>query len=520
MKLEKLTKEQELKMIEVRDRYLDYIFSCKNQLDRKTIGEKINWLYSLAKLDAPITICVDSPMGCQYANHLLKSMLKVKLDSVWASVENSVWASVRDSVRDSVEASVWDSVRDSVWNSVEASVRDSVRDSVWNSVRDSVWASVRASVLASVWDSVEASVWDSVWASVRDSVRDSVEASVWDSVRDSVWNSVEASVWDSVGDSVSASVSASVWASVSASVRDSVWDSVWASVEASVGASVEAKIAFEQFSSYGNIGNYGWASFYQYFTEIGILKNENFNKFNDLILSGIYDMIQLDKFCIVSDMPIFISRNQEGRLHNLSDSAIKFKDGYEQHYIQGVFITPELFNKLSSNQYKFDDFIKESNEEIKSACLFYIREKFGEDYVYGLLSSHLKEVNTYTHKKDKSLLIGTTGGMNIGVYTLFEGDFGELKIAYVRCYCPSTDRMFYLGVEPIYNNAKDAIASLYKVPNKLKPHIKEIRRQGERFSTTFTSDGLSILNSITKEDAENLVSISGNEYFEKMSYEF
>ena len=44
----------------------------------------------------------------------------------------------------------WASVRDSVG----ASVRDSVRDSVWASVRDSVW------------DSVWASVWDSVWASV------------------------------------------------------------------------------------------------------------------------------------------------------------------------------------------------------------------------------------------------------------------------------------------------------------------------------------------------------------------
>ena len=65
-----------------------------------------------------------------------------------------------------------------------ASVRDSVWASVWDSVGESVWASV----WDSVWDSVGASVWDSVWASVRDSVRDSVRASV----RDSVWDSVRA----------------------------------------------------------------------------------------------------------------------------------------------------------------------------------------------------------------------------------------------------------------------------------------------------------------------------------------
>ena len=60
------------------------------------------------------------------------------------------------------------------------------------------WASVVDSVRASVWVSVRASVgesvWDSVGASVRASVGVSVWASVWASVRDSVWASVRASV--------------------------------------------------------------------------------------------------------------------------------------------------------------------------------------------------------------------------------------------------------------------------------------------------------------------------------------
>jgi len=70
----------------------------------------------------------------------------------------------------------------------------------WKEANDSVWASVRDSVRASVW----ASVWDSVGAYARDSVRASVGASVWDSVGDSVRDSVRASVWASVWDSVGA----------------------------------------------------------------------------------------------------------------------------------------------------------------------------------------------------------------------------------------------------------------------------------------------------------------------------
>jgi hypothetical protein len=61
------------------------------------------------------------------------------------------------------------------------------------------WASVRDSVVASVWDSVRHSVMDSVMNSVMDSVRhsvmDSVMNSVMDSVRHSVVDSVRHSVW-------------------------------------------------------------------------------------------------------------------------------------------------------------------------------------------------------------------------------------------------------------------------------------------------------------------------------------
>ena len=67
---------------------------------------------------------------------------------LWASVSDSVGASVWDSVSDSVGASVWDSVRASVVASVGASVGDSVVASVGDSVWDSVWDSVGASVVA------------------------------------------------------------------------------------------------------------------------------------------------------------------------------------------------------------------------------------------------------------------------------------------------------------------------------------------------------------------------------------
>jgi len=156
--IEKLTPKQESEQLEVRDYWINKVYSCE-KTDEEYSKKLIEYLYKLANLEKPKVVFADSPLSAQLVIHVLKT-------TNTASVEDSVWASV------------WDSV----WASVE--------DSVWASVGDSVGASVWASVRASVGDSVGASVWASVGDSVRDSVRDSVWGSVWARVGDRFWGEV------------------------------------------------------------------------------------------------------------------------------------------------------------------------------------------------------------------------------------------------------------------------------------------------------------------------------------------
>ena len=430
-KLEKLTKEQEKLMIQVRDEWLDRIFDCNTNLDKDGAEKGIEWLYELSGLKKPLIIQVESPMGCQYAAHLMKNMPK-KMDSV----SNSVW--------DSVVASTGDSVSNSVWDSIRRSVSNSVGDSVINSVGDSV----------------------------GDSVNTSVGAPVINSVRDSVRHSVINSVID-----------------------------------------------FQDFCYYGSIRDYGWVAFYDFFNRIGIFKNEGFEKFNLLLKSGIYDMIQLDGVCIYCKLPNNITRNNQEQMHNINGYSIEWGDGYGQHYVNGRFLKPETFNKVLKKEYTIEEFFKEDNEDIKSAIIGLIQEKYGDEYLFHFFSKNLHEVDTYTNKKEDKYLINTIG-MNVGVYSLFKGNINNVDVAYVRCYCPSTDRMFFLGVENHHDNAKDAIASLYRVPKKLKNHIKYIQRQGERFSTVFDDLGTTILKKITKRDVSDTLALTGEEYFNKITYEY
>ena len=474
-KLEKLTAEQEALMYETRDQWIERFFTVKT-IDKQKFEAGIKWLYEdmLGKKNPKIVYC-DSWLSALIAIAILKDN-----NSVGASVRASVWASVRASVRDSV------------WDSVRASVRASVRDSVGASVRDSVGASVRDSVR------------DSVGASVRDSVRDYVRASVGDSVGDSVL----ASVWDSVGDSVRASVGDSVGASVLASVWDSVGDSVWDSVRASFG----------EYSGYLDAGlNYGWVSFYDYFDRVGVLDNDKFRKYRSLMEAMAFQVYEYENIVFAVQPPSYIERDEAGRLNSTSRKAFEWSDGYGFYYISGLEVSEEMFNRLPN--ITFEDFIREDNEEVKSAIISYIQQTKGDAGIYDFFKDYIKEVDTYVDSKEKQYLVGTTGGMNIGVYTLFKGTVHNTEIAYVRCYCPSTDRMFFLGVDPTNSTAKNAIASLYQVPTQVKDKIVSISRQGEKFSTTFDEETTEKIR-LGQVDLSSYSSISGDEYFSKITYEF
>lgn len=274
---------------------------------------------------------------------------------------------------------------------------------------------------------------------------------------------------------------------------------------------------------YFNFTDICWQPFFDFvINELGLLSDSDKKMFNQMVdfATKCSYSVQYKDVCIVSKYPSEISRDDAGRLHNLNDYAMKYEDGYGQGYFHGRYIEPQVFNALKNGEYSFEEWTKEPNEEIKSMVLVFYNEKFGGEFTYRFLSSYLREVDTYIDKKDKKYLEGTVKSMNIGTYTLFKGNVSNVDIAYVRCYCPSTDRMFFLGVNPEHTNAKDAIASLCQVPRKLRNEVVSVARQGEIFSFNLTEKGNSMVKALKTEELRDVVSLSGDEYFGKMKFEY
>ena len=415
-------------MLETRDEWINLFFDNvrnKRGIDKPAFEEGIKWLYNdLLKKPTPKIIYCDGWLSCLLTIAILKNknLIKKSWASVGASVRDSVWASVWDSVGAPVGAPVGDSVKASVKASVKDSVKDSVGDSVWASVWASVEASVGASVEASVKDSVGASVWDSVWASVG--------ASVWASVKDSVKASVGAPVGDSVKASVRDSIRASVWASV--------WDSVMDSIRASV----------NEYSSYIDLSNYGWVSFYDFFEKINLLDNFNFKQYKKLIRSNVFNAYEYENYVFAIQPPVYIETNLAGRLHSTTQAAVQFRDGSEYYFINGRPIPAWIVNDKSS--ITKERFMKETDADIKGA----IYESIGQQGMLDLLGAKVV---------DRREIVHANGDREVVELLKTDDLFKEIDnqpFAWVSMCCPSTGTHYLQGVEPHHTNAIEAIASL------------------------------------------------------------
>ncbi len=254
---------------------------------------------------------------------------------------------------------------------------------------------------------------------------------VWDQVGDQVWDQVRTQVWDQVWTQVGDQVGEPV--------RVQVGDQVWTQ-----------KLEFTNFAGYGSIRDYGWVSFYDFFTQIGVIDHAGFNQFKNVLLSGIYDMIQLNGFCIVSSLPTKIIRNSSNRLHNPAGPAIEFADGYKQYYINGRALPAWIWEKAAAGQITREMFLKEPNSEIKGG----IYEVLGQKGMMELLGAEEVDSQIITHRN---------GDLETVTLLKTKERFKEIEnqpFAWVKMVCPSTGTQYLQGVEPHHKKAVDAMASL------------------------------------------------------------
>ncbi len=193
------------------------------------------------------------------------------------------------------------------------------------SIRDSIGASLRNSLRNSLW----ASLWDSLWASIGASLWDSL----WDSLRDSLRNSLRASLWASIGDSL----------------RASLWDACYGQHDA------------------------WWLATYAYADEVLHVAGMERGR-------GLFAMAQtcgwwwpFERVAVLTEKPIYLERDDRGRLHSQHRAAIEYPDGWGVYAWYGVRMPKEMI--VEPGWVTTERIAAERNQEIRRAMI----ERIGWD---------------------------------------------------------------------------------------------------------------------------------------------
>ena len=170
-------------------------------------------------------------------------------------------------------------------------------------------------------------------------------------------------------------------------------------------------------------------------------------------------MIQLNGFCIVSDLPSKINRNNRDDLHCENGPAIEFKDGYSEYFWNGVSVPEEwILNKESITK---QTILKETNAELRR-CL---REILGANKYYDIISDG-KGISIIDSDMDNQ-------GNEMRLLSVHD-ELLNKNVQWLECICPSTGRMY--NIYPPNQSAKnvwDAKADTFnKKQNNFKPIIE------------------------------------------------
>lgn len=211
----------------------------------------------------------------------------------------------------------------------------------------------------------------------------------------------------------------------------------------------------EPFSSYINYSDFSWLSFYDFFlNECGLIEEhrENLEMITECVQNS-FMQIQLEDYCIVSRYPNSIKRNAANDLHCTTDYAVKFDDGYGQHYVNGRFIEPEIFAECENITNAKICFHNQTNEDIKTCIVTIIKENFGNSGLLEMLNAKLIDEKEITHEGGYTEILRIYHSKD--VHSFLQNSKGEMNqpYAWIEMTCPSTDTVYLIDTCPTFTDA-------------------------------------------------------------------
>lgn len=204
-------------------------------------------------------------------------------------------------------------------------------------------------------------------------------------------------------------------------------------------------------STYCGWSNFGWVSFYDYFTRIGIINDDDFNRYKTLIESNVFEAFEFENVVFAVQPPLEMIKNENNQLHNTKGHALSFKDGSEFYFINGRSINSDLINIGFTKE----QFLTETNEDVRGA-MFEIIESNGEGSMMTFLNAYeyaTEKINHVNGEVETLTLYRTHETFN--ELTDLDGNT-DVPLCWLRLECPSTGQNYLISTDPTFKTPSEA----------------------------------------------------------------
>jgi hypothetical protein len=197
----------------------------------------------------------------------------------------------------------------------------------------------------------------------------------------------------------------------------------------------------------------GWAAYVSFLRDVCGWENAVLERFeiDEALIRNCGWVWWHENVLAVSDRPLSISRDVEGRLHSETGPSIAYRDGWQLHHWHGVSVPEEWLSRRDNLTPKIA-LTWENIEQRRAAC-----EILGWSRI-------LTELNAKTINKDGDPEIGELVEVELP-------EIGREKFLRVQC---GTKREFALPVPPTMKTALEAQAWTWGLTEKtfVKPEIR------------------------------------------------
>lgn len=218
----------------------------------------------------------------------------------------------------------------------------------------------------------------------------------------------------------------------------------------------EAGKSITEFSAHPSYADRDWLHFYQGCSELISVDLESVSAYQKFVDSGLFSGYFYKTFAVLVSVPDVIRKNENLVLHDEDEAAVKWENGLQLAYWNGVEVPLKLI--LNPDDIAASDILNETNAEVRRCY----QEKLGSERFGKLLGLIVLDEKSDRFGNDQKLY-------RTKEVDKIAGDF----IYFAKVVCPSTGRNYFLCVPPGLSGVDEAVAWTFgKTPGDYSPSIE------------------------------------------------